>query len=407
MDKKIKKQVAELISKKSNSYLKISIVMFLLSLFLVPTSFLFLFKQYIQVDEDFISNENVRMIEITGKTEENDHARLLKFNDENEIRSVLSEYKGIHIYKMYQLNFGVQDERGNTYFIYGLDEEAARFLGDCPLNIGYACSKSKESEINLKIPIVQMEEGGLSSRYISNFLIKNKQGIIEKNPFVLYSEDQNMLSSSALYVGNQTFQKIIETSFRTNWSEFKREYDNNNPFGVQALKSMYVYVDKISDIDRIAENLGQYGYHVRYVFKAFDDFTLSIRNTAVIASLLSVAIVLVAALHLIFSFRAYLQIQQKDMGILKQYGYSSEEVHSIYSYNILNVFKKVTIFIFIYSICISILLIPVYHFLYVVYVLVILLIIILVVYGIIVKNILQSYCFKNIIDLLKLSKEFE
>ncbi len=407
MDKKIKKQVAELILKKSNSYLKISIVMFLLSLFLVSTSFLFLFKQYIQVDEDFISNENVRMIEITGKTEENGYARLLKFNDENEMRSALSEYKDIHIYKMHQLNFGVQDERGSTHFIYGLDEEAAHFLGDCHLNIGYACSKSKESEINLKIPIVQMEEGGLSSHSISNFLIKNKQGIIEKNPFVLYSEDQNMLSNNALYVGNQTFQKIIETSFRTNWSEFKRKYDNNNPFGVQALKSMYVYVDNISDIDRIAEKLGQYGYHVRYVFKAFDDLTLSIRNTAVIASLLSGAIVLVAALHLIFSFRAYLQIQQKDMGILKQYGYSSEEVYSIYSYNILNIFKKVTIFVFIYSIFISIWLIPVYHFIYVIYVLVILLIIILVVYRIIVTNILQSYCFKNIIDLLKLSKEFE
>ncbi|WP_461201435.1 ABC transporter permease family protein [Anoxybacillus sp. TBDG-1] len=407
MDKKIKKQVAKLILKKSNAYLKISIAIFLLSLFLVSTSFLFLFKQYIQVDKDFISNENVRMIEITGKTEQNNHARSLKFNDENELEYILSAYKGIHIYKMYQLNFGVEDEEGSTYFIYGVDEEAAHFLGDCQLDVGFACSKLKTSEITLQIPVVQIEDGGMSSYSRANFLVKNKQGILQKNPFTLYTEDQGMFRSHTLYVGNQTFQKIIETSFNTDWMKFKREYDRDNPFGVQILKSMYIYVDNISHIERIAGRLEEYGYQVRYAFKAFDNFTLSIRNTAITASSLSAVIVLIAAAHLIFSFRAYLQVQQKDMGILKQYGYSSENVKSIYAHNIFSVFKKVVAIILVYSIAIGIYFIPFYRFMYIVYVLIILLVVILLVYRIIVKNFLQSYCSKNMIDLLKLSKEFE
>lgn len=170
---------------------------------------------------------------------------------------------------------------------------------------------------------------------------------------------------------------------------------------------MYIYVDNISDIDRIAKRLEEHGYHVRYTFKAFHDFTLSLRNTAVIASLLSIIIVMIAAAYLIFSFRAYLQVQQKDMGILKQYGYSSENIKSIYSYNIFHIFKNAATIIFLYSIVIGMYLIPTDQFLYIGYVMFILLLIILLVYRIIVKNVLHSYCSKNIMVLLKLSKEFE
>lgn len=180
MDKKVKKQVAKLILKKASTYINTSMVIFMLSLFLVSTSFLFLFKQYIQVDKDFISNDNVRMIEITGKDEHGNHSRSLKIYDENKLRSILSKYKGIRIYTMYQLNFGVEDEKGNRYFIYGVDEEAARFLGNCQLDAGVACSKLKTSQINLQIPIVQVEDGGMSSHVRSKFLVKNKQGILQK-----------------------------------------------------------------------------------------------------------------------------------------------------------------------------------------------------------------------------------
>ncbi len=411
MNKKIARQISKLILKKSSSYLKISIGLFILSLVLISTASVFFINQYLQLNKDFIRNDNTHMIEITSKREGNTQIQFLTFQDEDKVKEAISKHLPnvkFQLYKLYQLSFGVQDENGNTYFIYGLDEGAARLLGNCHLEVNTTCArKTIKQRSVLKIPVIDVQEGGFSSQQNVDFPVANQGGVFERNPFTLYEGDEVISDTGILYVGSHTFEKMIEIAFHVRWDEFVKKYDQDNPFDIQVLKNMYIYVDKITDVEAAARLLNDLGYNTRYTFKAFDNFTGSMKNTAILASLLALVILLITATHVILSFNSYLKVQQRDMGILKQYGYSNESVQEIYSYNINHIFFKVIAVIISYTILVGLLLVPLHSIGYLIFLVIFLLLILLLINRVIVHIILKKYTSKGIIELLKMNKEFE
>ncbi|SFE70025.1 hypothetical protein SAMN04487969_105186 [Paenibacillus algorifonticola] len=399
--------ISRLILKKSNSYLRISILLFIFSLVLIASSAVYFINQYLQVDKDFLSNDNTHIIEITTSRGNAMHAQPLKYEDETTIREEIEKkhpdtsYK---VFKEYQFNFGIQDAKGGTHFIYGLDEAGGEFLGSCDLEIRKACGKMELDQVlTLNLPIVKIHEDGLSSSEIVEYPIYYQLGVADKNPFSLYNDEQ----LENIYIGSRTYKEMIEKTYLIQWDQFVKEYDSHNPFGIQSLRKIYVYVDALSQVEGIAELVNDKGYNTNYTFKAFDNFDVSMKNTVVLSLALGFLILMITASHVILSFNSYLKVQQKDMGILKQLGYNPTTINQIYSRNINAIFLFTAVGITLYIVVVSAIFIGENVYLFMFSIIVLIILILLAINRIIVLWILRQYSKKNILTLLKINKEFE
>lgn len=406
-DKQIAANISRLIRKKSSSHLKISILLFVVSLVLISTASVFFINQYLQVEKDFIANHNTHTIEITSARGNAMHAVPLQFADEPILRDHISSLGSgtkYRLFKEYQFNFGIQDSEGNTHFIYGLDEDAAALLGDCSLERAVTCGQTdKGPAATLRIPVIDIHEDGLSSSRFADYTVTHNTGVAENNPFSLYNDEQ----LDSVYVGSATFKDMIEAAYSVSWDEFVAQYDEDNPFGIQALRKMYIYVEDLSQVEKIAELVNDKGYNTNYTFKAFDDFSQSMNNTLVLSVSLASLILIITASHVLLSFHSFLKVQQKDMGILKQFGYGNRMIQHIYAGNINRIFGQVAAGIAAYTAIICLLFVKERLLLYSFSLLFFLMIVLFIINRIIVLVIAKGYASKDILTLLKTNKEFE
>lgn len=403
---KFKREISKLILKKSNSYLKLSITIFLISLLLVSTASIFFINQYIQVERDFINNNNTHIIEISSIRTEDGSFRFLKFKDKDTIkRNIGAELSDVkhHVFTEYQLNFGISDTQDNVHFLYGLDEEMSHLLGDFDFEMDTIYSEVVESDVTiLRVPSIIIDDFGLSSGEAIDYEVSNKDGVYEKNPLNLYGE-----TFEKKYVGSETYKKIIKLAYGVQWDEFMIQFDKVNPYGIQAINNMYVYVDSIADVEKTARVLDSAGFNTNYTFQAFDNFDASIKNTIMITVALAAIILGITTVHVVLSFNSYLKIQQKDMGILRQKGHDSSAVFSIYEVSINSILGKIALVVEIFTVILGLIFIDIHFFNYIVITMTAILLLIVIINRFIVLHTLKRYVNMDILDLLKTNKEFE
>ncbi len=403
---KHKREISKLILKKSNSHLKLSITIFIISLLLVSTASIFFINQYIQVQKDFIDNSNTHVIEVSSHRSEDGSFRFLEFADRERIKRELElalPAVEFNVFAEYQFNFGISDTQDNTYFIYGIDENMSHIIGDFQIEEDTMYSQSTISDFaTLRVPSVVIDEFGLSSGEALDYKVSLKSGVYERNPLNLYGKkfEKN-------YVGSRTYKKIIEMAYGVEWKDFVLKFDEDNPYGIQAINNIYVYVDNISDVEKTARTIDGVDYNTNYTFKAFDNFDASIKNTIMITLSLAGMILCITTIHIILSFNSFLKVQQKDMGILRQKGHSEKSIFAIYEVNINAILSRIGLVVELFTLVIGLIFIDMNYFSYVLVTMAAIFLLIVVINRVIVLHTLKKYVNRNILDLLKTSKEFE
>lgn len=116
---------------------------------------------------------------------------------------------------------------------------------------------------------------------------------------------------------------------------------------------------------------------------------------------------IITASHVLLSFHSFLKVQQKGMGILKQFGYENRMIQHIYAGNINRIFGQVAAGIVAYTAIICLLFVKDRLLLYSFSLLFFLMIVLFIINQIIVLVIAKGYTSKDILTLLKTNKEFE
>jgi len=398
--------VSKLIFGKSKKYLRISTILFIMSLTFVATLLVFVENQYLQMRKDFVENENTRIIQI-GTVQSNGRVDYLRFADAARIKKKLKlehPNSAFKVINQYQFNFGITDTEGNAHFLFSLDEVGASLLGDrieFHPGTAYSIHAPANSSIELMIPVIEVVEGGMRSVEAISYILQREAGVSPNNPFALFEHNSNHL-----YIAASTYRQIIELVFATDWSTFVERFDRDNPYGIAAINRIFVSVGDLSDVRPMVRTLSDMGFGVHYILKAFDDLAASVRTTAVLMSILTLAVFLGAAAYIVLSFNACLRIQQKDMGILKHFGYSTADLEGIYSIGINHVFLRAGLVVAAYTLIITAVLVPSAFLFYVTLNLAVILGLILAVNRIIV-SVLKMHARGDIISLLKVNKEFE
>lgn len=399
--------ISKLIAKKTGAYLRLSILLFLFSLILLSSSFIFIQHQYHQTESDFIQNKNTHLIEVTSSVDKNNPTKVspLLFKDEQNISKLISSKiaNGTLVYSEYAINFGIPDHKDKAYFIRGIDESALKSLGLPVLvnNSAFSSPQIGEQNILLRYPIIQVEGGGFSS---SQFV----EAEMHLTPMTTKIPPLDALNTSpdTIFVNDSTFKNIIEKMYHIKWDAFVKDYDTGTNFGIQAVNGIFVYVDKLSDVKGVAEMLENNGYSVRYTLSAFDDISKSITGNYLVMGLMLLFIYIVTAVNVVISFHGYIMSMQKDMGILLHYGYSRHRVYHIYKRVILQPYTFVMAVLVAYTFILAIIFLK-SMFMVTLFITLAFLFLLVGSIAVILLYLLRRVIQKEILYLLKASKEME
>lgn len=406
MKMKNRNYVSKLILKKTSKFLKISICLFAFSLILITLFLNVFFNQYLQMKKDFVDNDNIHIIEISTFQVNKSFSRELNFDDKNIISKLITDYNNeidFTVINEYQLNFGIENDSGDVFFLYGLDDFGAKFLNKDILKDNYLYSSSLNvDKTTLNIPIIQINEGGLSSNTVQPVQFSVDSDIPSKTPLSIYET-----ALEQTYISFNTYKHLIERIYNIKWDNFVSKYNTDNKFGIQAIYKIFVYVENIKNVNTVAKILYENGYSTNYTFKSFDNFDQSIKNTIFISGALITLVFIIASIYIILSFNSYLRVQQKDMGILKHYGYTKQQIRKLYSHNINIIFAGMSIFMLIIIIGVTMLLINTQLIKYIFIISACVYFPMFIINRIISYFMLNIYVKKDIYTLLKSSKEFE
>lgn len=397
--------LSKLLLKKTTGLFKVSLLFFFFSMLLIILGGCLLIKEYENINKEFIKNENTHMIKVNYKWDENNQIEMLKFQDEKNIKKILDKkYRNTYnIYAVYQIECGINSITEDMYYIKAIDPKTMYMLGkyEEEENVIYQ-NTIRNNNVTLQIPKIRVSEGGCEAYDCLEKKYKIKEIENDNNVYSLYRNGQ--LEDS--YVTYNDYIKIIEQMYDIKWDEIQDNYDNGNNYGMNMIESYYVYVNNISDVKVIAEELEDKNYCTQYTIKAFQNLDGTVRLIIISAILFVMVIVMISTTSTIISFRNYYKLQQKDMGILKQMGYSQKTVWSIYSHGLNCIFGAILSAVVIVGIIMGMGILEKTNFIALGSVIFGVIILMIMIWAVI-SNILYRYTQKDILILLKLSKETE
>lgn len=400
------REISKLILKKSNSYLKISIILFLLTL-MMPVFFgIYMINEKTEQENNYTYNDNVHMIRLDGRLDNKTYSTLT--NQEGIRLEQILNQKGYQdcytITPLFKIIGATDSEKGNAIEIFGISKNAAQWIVNSELKDDTMYMKScKPGKININIPIIEMKDEGVEVNESVDLKLNLEDGVKEDSPLSLYVHEFSDLSQA--YVTEETCLELLKQMYKLDdsiSSLYANEIEN-----ILVVEEIYVYVKDVYKIDEIAKLLKDNGYCTTYTFEAFDSLSTSLLKANFILSCLMGLVLLISAVNLIFSFWSYLKVQQKDMGILMSYGYSKKRLYSIYRRNINRIFFRVGAVAMILSTILWLVFNHSWSFKSLIIILFIILAIILTVSRAVLLGPLRSYINKDRLNLIKQSKEFE
>lgn len=324
------RETRKLILKKTSSYLRNSIIMFVLTIICFIYGCMFYVSNQQNTEENFITNENVHMIQIGGKIEAEQYKGISE-EDIDKIQKIIEkkniDVNEIPIYKMTGISSGDDYE---PLCIYGIYSKNAKYVCNTSMkdNVLYIREDYAQDKMSLNIQEIQEDEDGniysdamTTKQYTVSNVLKSRT-----SSAIIDMEDEQFVDYA--YVTMDTFQSIQKI---VSIDETESVYD--------LLKAIYVDVESIYDVDQCAKLLEENGYLIDYTFDDFDAMSTTIKNSTLFLNLLLIIMVFSASVNLLLSFCDYLKLQQKDVGILKYYGFSISDVMKIYRGNINGIFR--------------------------------------------------------------------
>ncbi|WP_088839331.1 ABC transporter permease [Listeria sp. ILCC792] len=318
-----RKLVVRLFRKKTYQSLKLSQIVFVFSLLIISCILLYLANQYFQINRDYLKNNNVKVIEILSKNQNNITEEAVR-SDVDEINEVFKEkkikQKGT-AYPVYGLKIGIDvsgDEK--PVFVTGIDEKLDFLIGKkIDLKNGtMAVEKAENATLELQVPIIEEKNGGLSSNDSRALKYKALQGAKSDNSLFINSTPFNRS-----YVNLDEFDRLLKVIYAKSENDMAYNKEQN-------LEKIIVYVNDATDVDQMGEVLKNMGYNTSYAFSNFSNFTNNLRAGEILLFIIGSIILIASIVSIIFLTFNFLNSNKKEMSILKLMEYKNNIISHIY-----------------------------------------------------------------------------
>jgi hypothetical protein len=396
------KFVRTVITKKTKASLKISFAIFLSFLVLFSTILIISLGQYSSIQKCYYDNLNTNVIEVSPKLE-NTFMEYLNYEDLDRIKGLVGDDADVWIKHL--INWEIPDVENNSYFVYSFSKELYDEIGlnNSEANICYSSNPEldgKEIQLCIQAGYDVESDTGLSEE--ATMVVRCKYIPETELSFV----NSVLLNQRNLIVGEDTYYDIVKCMSGLDDKELVKAIYEGDVSYVSPIECIYVHCDNLADVDEAANIIIANNYNTNYALSYFDNLNGELMLVVTSIGIVVAVLLLITATTLILSYEFYFQNLQKDLGILKHYGYSDENIFRIYRGNILKNFILVVVIMATYNFILSVLFIK-YMFLEHFMILCGIEVVFLAFVFAIINILLLKKCKKPTIELLKFSKEFE
>lgn len=402
--KKVLCKISSLIEKKSNLHFKIAIISFIFSIITLSVSLILIYNQYIQIEKNFVNNDNTHVIEIAGLYDNNNIETDLS-GYVKDISNILDKTELKNKYSaffMYQFSYGLECEEFEDYLnVFAVDSIGEKYLlknQKIEDDVIYSDNESNYNTLTLLLPNVSITTGGLHLNGETSYSITYNKSEINKI-FNTY----DALGIKPYFISYNTYAKFFNQCYSEKLSdESLIKYNSAKP-----IYRTFVYVDDLSNVEKTAKILNKNGYITNFVFQSFEELGESLSLSLIIMLITSIVLLIFTIVILLLSFNNYINLISKDIGILKQMGYSKNELLFIYKQIFNKLFFKISLVSSIISFIIAISILKSEYILPIIIYITVLNLLLMILNCIINVIFLKRKVDQNIIILLKCDKSFE
>ena len=394
------RKVSKLLRKKSTSYLKISFAIFIISLIIVSSASVVGISQYMNLQKEFIKNDNTHVICVSG-IEYGDEYDNLTLKDKKLIEKIIkSSFPNIrfNIILESRIPNGISDKTGNHFSLFVVGNDCGKWLKLDKMedNTIYSVNQNEKlpSQICLELPIIKSEKDGMSADTYKDYNVNFSSKASKRNIFETY----NRSPGTHYYINYNTYVNLTSVMYGISKDSIKNS---------DSIENLYIYVENIGNVEKVANVLISKKYATDYTLKAFDSLDHIVQLFIKAGFILILAIFIFTCINLVLSFNSYIKLQKKDIAILKHLGYSNKNIKKIYRMNIADTFLKLGVGIVIYTSIIGGFLININNWLYLIALILLLAISLFIVFAVITETVLKRYVKKDILELMKIDKSFE
>ena len=173
MNKSNLKKVSLLLRKKSTSYLKVSFVIFVISLVIVASISVVGISQYANLQQEFIKNDNTHIICVGGIEFGNRYDSLTMKDREIIDHIIQSNFPDTEFELIVQSRIpnGISDKEGNHFSLSVIGNDCAKWLKLDRMEDDtiYSADSSENLPVvlTLELPVIKSEGGGMvADRYV-------------------------------------------------------------------------------------------------------------------------------------------------------------------------------------------------------------------------------------------------
>jgi hypothetical protein len=297
-------------------------------------------RAYAQQRGDFEDNPNLRVISVKHREASGGPFGQLGSDDSGRISGLLGSVSGsrrradrtIVVSNRYELGTAIETSDGRAVFVYGFDPDLAPALGLPALadGVGYTL-RGGSGEFDLKISVVTVRQEGYSSGSMSPQHVAYR-GVLKRNQMEYLLGG---MPGEAMIVNTATFARIATAMYAMDWPLLQRSWERGELAMTPLIGGIAVYVPGIDGVHPAAQQLQRSGYSVDYGLRAFDNLSRSLRHSTIVAAGLVLLFLIGPGVYVLASWRAYLRLSRRDIGILKHWGIPSEWIRAGYSRRLL------------------------------------------------------------------------
>lgn len=396
-------KVKNLMIKKSfKTYFRMIMIFFFIFVVISAYLYFYIFNQSTN-NKNFYDNKSAHVIRIQGKINDDVYSKLKK-EDLEQIQDILKKHQGEYeISSIFKLSSGVINAANDQgVIIYGLDNQFSYMINNkFNLKDNILYSDTGSDVMKLIVPTISFTSNGdIISNSSKEIIYKiGNMDNLSGNDIVDSLILKNMGQLPILFTTQKTFLNILNVMFTHN----DREGNSNKQiYDFMDIEEIFIYIDDLYSLSAVVKQLKDSNFYVTSAFDSLEDLSTDLFISNTLYNIVLVILIVLSSVYIILTYKNYLQSQQKDIAILKIFGYTENNIRSIYDRVLYQLMGIVFSLISLFNIAICFKSLLVFSLITIVE-LVVLIALTITTKIFLIQNIVK----KDILFLLKYGKEFE
>lgn len=325
---------------KARSYLRTSTILLSAALALCAAVILVLQHQADLQRDNFDANSNVHVITVTHRVVGRE-ATPLTSADVATLRATVAaapDARGSRVSPKLTLGAGLTGPDGQPVSVIGIEPSVASLVGLPSMRdgVGYRVGRpggaggtaAPEEHAAIDLPVVTRAtaDGVVSDKLARLDLVISPTADRGK---VTYLEGGRV--DELTYVTAHTFWQAAEKMFSMKQPQIEAAYAAGELPMVPLVSAAYVDVPDLEAVRSVARSLEGKGYGLNYALQAFDEVEQSLVTQRLLGLALGVVVLLGVGAYFVLSWRSYVALCRRDIGILRHWQVPREDIEAVYA----------------------------------------------------------------------------